>query len=149
MSEIFLSLRFVFLQIVRGHWSMFIMYEDHTTAGNGNAGSWTYLPSWLLCLSSLPLQILCGWQVLPPFQHCSLWSGLLWPVELFQSIASSHLKSAQLEHTSVPTCRSAFSVVKEDIKFAQSNQETNEPVRAKLSYYYAISLIGAFVARHL
>ena len=38
-SEIVLSLHFVFLQIVRGHWSMFIMHEDHTTAGNGNEGS--------------------------------------------------------------------------------------------------------------
>ena len=64
-------------QVVWCHGNLLSMLKNNTAAGNGHAGSWTCVSPRLLCLSSLSLQILRGWQVLSSLQHSPMSRSLL------------------------------------------------------------------------
>lgn len=65
-------------QVVWCERNLLTMFKNHLTAGYGNEGSWAYLSSRLLCLSSLPLSLLCWGQILSTLECCSLRRPLLW-----------------------------------------------------------------------
>lgn len=65
-------------QVVWCERNLLTMFKNHLAAGYGNEGSWAYLSSRLLCLSSLPLSLLCWGQILSTLECCSLRRSLLW-----------------------------------------------------------------------